>query len=114
MAEERGKHRRGDIVELHNTSDDDFRQRIDVPGSGIELRRDGDEQRGDTDGECDRGSTDDHHAASKPDGDGGADGDVHSSRHRHVPSDLSMDEERNRDQWCNFVFLYNTGDNEFG
>src|SRR5258706_92324 len=53
-------------------------------------------------------------AADQPNGNGGADGDIHSSGDGHFTADLSMEEERERDKWSNVVLLHNPGDNEFG
>ena len=55
MAEERSEHRWSDVGELHDTSDSDFGQRIDVPSDRDEHSRYGDKQRSHTDGECGRG-----------------------------------------------------------
>src|SRR5207247_8990482 len=62
--------RSSDLLGLHDTGDDEFRQWGTVQGGGQQHGGNGDECDGDADGGRSSGSTDDHHAANEPDGDG--------------------------------------------
>ena len=113
MAEERSEHRRSHGGELHDASDDDFRQRIDVPSGGDEHGRYGDKYGSDTDREPSAGSADDHHATSESDGDGGTDGDVHGGGSRNGSAELSVAEERSEYRRSHGSELHDTGDDDF-
>ena len=94
VAEERSEPCGGHGGELHDASNDDHRQRIDLRCGREQHRGDGDERKGYADGECCSRSTHDHDAAGKPDGDGGADSDVHGSCRRNGTAELPVAEER--------------------
>jgi hypothetical protein len=51
VAEERGEHGGGHVSELHDASNGDDRQRLDVPSSSDEHGGDGDERGSDADRE---------------------------------------------------------------
>ncbi len=90
VEEERSEHHGRDGGELHNAGDNQHGQRINVPGGSDEHGGHGNKQRSNTDGECGRGSANDHHAAGKPGGDSGTDGYVHGSGCRDGAAELSV------------------------
>jgi len=63
--------------------------------------------------ECGSGSTNDHHAASKSDGNDGADRDVHGSGDGDGTARLPVEEEQHNDRWSDGGELYDA-DDEFG
>jgi hypothetical protein len=73
MAEERREHRWSNTSKLHDASDDDFRQWLDIPRGGDEHGRDDDQRSGHIDGQRRSGGANDRYPTSKPDGDSGAD-----------------------------------------
>src|SRR6266581_4129746 len=114
VAEERGQHRGGDLSELHDPGNDDFRQRIYVRGGGDEHSGYGDEHVSDTDGESGAGSAGDLDAAGESDGDGRADGHVHGHRDRHRTARLPVAEERGQHRWSDSSELHDPGNHDFG
>ncbi len=66
----------------------------------------------DADGESGAGSTDDHHAAGEPDGNGGTDGHVHGGGGRHGALELPMAEERGEHRRGDFNKLHHGGDDD--
>src|SRR5258708_4438947 len=94
VAEEQREHRRCHVERLHHASDHNFRQWVNVLCGGDEHGRDGDEFGGDADSEPCAGVTDDHHTASKSDGDRGTDGDVLGGGEWNSTAELSVEEER--------------------
>jgi hypothetical protein len=93
VAEERGQHRRSGFSELHNTSNGDHRQRVDVRGGGDEHGGDGDKRGSDADRESRTGGANDHNAACQPDSDRRTDGDVRGSGGRDSAARLPVAEE---------------------
>src|SRR5690348_395438 len=114
MAEERSEHRGSDGNELHDTSDGDDGQRVNVPCGGDKYSGDSDEQRSDADGECCNGSADDHDAAGESDGDGRTDGDVHGGGGRDRATELPMAEERSEHRGSDGDELHDASDGDDG
>src|SRR5207245_3038201 len=77
VAEERSEYRRSHGSELHDTGDDDFRQRIDVRCGGRERGCHGDEQCGDANGERSASTANDHVSAYVPNKDTESDSNTH-------------------------------------
>jgi hypothetical protein len=114
VAEERGEHRRSDFSELHHARNDDRRQRVDLCCGCEQLCWHRDEQRSDADCKSGASGSNNHHAASESNGNGGPNGDVHSGWIRHRAAQLSVAEE-----WCeyrrsDFSELHDASDHHFG
>ena len=100
--------------ELHDTSNSDDGQRIDVRCGGEQHSGKCDERGGDTDGERGGGGANDHDAAGEPDGDGGTDGDVHGGGRRDGAAELPMAEERGEYRGGDGEQLYDARDGHDG
>src|SRR6266404_607226 len=113
VEEERDSGQRRNIIFLYNPSDNEFGQRSAVHRDSQQLGGQCDQQRGHTQGQRRCGGTFDHNAAGQPDGNSGTNGSIHGGGDGHGAADLSVEEERDRDQRRNFDLIYNTSDNEF-
>src|SRR6266404_4946793 len=114
VEEERDIGKRRNIIFLYNPCDNEFGQRSAVHRRGEQQRRQHNEQRSHPHGQHRCGGAFDHNAAGQPDGNGGANGSVHSCGDGHGAADLSVEEERDIGERRNFDLIYNTSDNEFG
>jgi hypothetical protein len=111
MAEEPGKHRGSDIGKLHNTGDDERGQWNIVSGNRDEPGYERDEQCSDADG---KHRSEHHHAAGEPNGECGADCDIHTGGDRGATFELSVAEEPSKYRWSDISKLHNPGDDERG
>src|SRR5207245_2526007 len=114
VAEERSEYRRSHGSELHDTGDDDFRQRIDVRCGGRERGGHGDEQCGDADGERSARTANDHDSADGPDSHSGSDSDIHGGGGRNRATQLPVAEERSEHRRSHGGELHHAGDNNGG
>src|SRR5882724_746259 len=112
MAEERSEHRGGYDSGLHDTGDNDRRQRGELRSRGEQHGGDGDERGGDADGKCRSGGTDDHDPAGEPDGDGGADGQLYGSGGGDGAAELSVAEERSEHRGGYVSGLHDASDDD--
>jgi hypothetical protein len=114
VAEERSEHHGSKLSELHDTSNGDLRQRLDVRGGGNEHGGDSDEHGSNVDGEPGTGGADDHDTAGEPDSDGGTDGDVYGGGSGDGTARLPVAEERGEHRRGKFSELHDGGDDDSG
>ena len=105
VAEERCRDQRCHGVYLPDSRHDYFRQRFSVYGGDEQQCWQRDQQRRDSDRQVPGGGAFDHHAALEPDDYRRADGHVLCDRDRNGADELSVAEERCRDQRCHGVDL---------
>src|SRR5208283_540335 len=112
VEEERRKHHGCNIGQLYHAGHHECRQRLHVPGSREQLRRERNQQRCDADSERSHGGANDHSTTRESNSHSGTNGHLRSGRKWYSPAELSVEEEWRKHHGCNIGQLYHAGHHE--